>query len=295
MGEITERIFYKVGRLVLVFLLLGAAQLAIAQGNTQVFIQGNVVGADSLEALPYVHIRGQQGTMGTAADGQGYFSVNVLKYDTIMFSSVGYEPYFLVPADSVEDILKDLTVVMVPQINTLKEITIKAYDNIEQFIRREPEPFSLNRSKGEPLFERKEPREVPAIGLAGGMNGARLEGAVTAFANLFNSQYQQEKKLREILANKEKEAQQQQLQQMMTEKYQAMLALATNLSEADIERFTLEHMPPPQVMLRLDDYSIMLSIVKNLEYFETDNERQLAIQRLLKTKQFEGSESTTRQ
>ncbi|MEM8967264.1 MAG: carboxypeptidase-like regulatory domain-containing protein [Bacteroidota bacterium] len=282
-------------KLTLLLLLLVFAQCAIAQDNTQVLIRGRVVEADSLSALPYVHIRGQQGTTGTATDSQGNFSVNVLSQDTIMFSSVGYQPYFLFPADSTEEKLSTLTVTMVPQINTLKEVTVRAYDNIEQFIRREPEPFSLNRPKGEPLFERKDPQEVPAIGLAGGMNGARLEGAVTAFANLFNSKYQQEKKLKEILANKEEESRQQELRQIMTEKYQDMLATATTLSEADIERFTLEYMPSPQVMLHLDDYSIMLSIVKNLQNFETEAERQLAIQRLLENKVFEGESSTTRQ
>jgi len=271
-------------------------QLLSAQNQSQVFIQGQVLSSDSLISLPYVHIRGQGGKTGTATDADGFFGVNVILQDTIMFSSVGYEPNFLVPADSSAEQLTNLTIVMIPHVSQLREITVKAYDNIEQFIRREPEPFSMNRPKGEPMFERKEPREVPAVGMTGGLNGARLEGGLTAFANLFSSKFQQEKKLKEIMAMKEGEAQQQRLREMMTDRYQEILALADrSLSEADIQRFTLDYMPPPSVLLYQDDYAIMLGILQHIDSFDSEAERQLAVQKLLKSKVFEGDISTTRQ
>ncbi len=293
MGEVAQ-FFYWISRVSVLLVLIVLPQWLSAQD--QVFIQGQVVDSDSLAPIPYVHIRGQGGKTGTATDAEGFFGVNVLRQDTIMFSSVGYKPYFLVPADSASENLTKLTIVMVPQVNELQEITIKAYDNIEQFIRREPVPFSLNRPKGEPLFKRKEPKEVPAIGVAGGMNGARLEGGITALANLFNSKFQQEKKLKEIMAMKEGEAQQQRIRDAMTERYQEMLVLADDdLSNADIQRFTLEYMPPPSVMFYQDDYTVMIGILHSLGNFEDETERKLAVQKLLKNKVFEGDISTIRQ
>lgn len=269
--------------------------LSEGQDGSKVTIQGVVVEADSLSPLPYVHIRGQGGQTGAATDALGKFGVNVHNQDTIMFTSVGYQPYFLVPADSTSESLQHLVIRMTPQVEELQEITIRAYDNIEQYIRREPEPFSMYRKKGEPLFERKEPREPAKIGTAGGMNGARLEGGVTALANLFNNQYQQEKKLKKILAAKEAEAQQEQLRKVMTEKYQEMLVYAAELSEVDIERFISTHMPPPQAMIHMDDYTIMLGIVQSLRTFKTEAERQSEIRKLLKTKVFEGEGAAVNQ
>ncbi len=293
MGEVTQ-VFCLITRSSVLFILLVLPQLLSAQN--QVFIQGQVVDSDSLAPLPYVHIRGQGGKTGTATDAEGFFGVSVLQEDTIMFSSVGYKPYFFVPTDSSDESLERLTIVMTPHVNELREITIKAYDNIEQFIRREAEPFSMNRPKSKPLFERKEPREVPAVGVAGGMNGARLEVVVTALANLFNSKFQQEKKLKEIMAMKESEARQQRIREAMTERYQEMLVLADqNLSDADIQRFTLKYMPLPSVILYQDDYSIMISILQNLGNFEDETERQVAVQKLLENKVFEGDISTIRQ
>ena len=281
-----------VGLLNLLWLLPSISE---AQNDKQVFLQGVVLGGDSLAPLPYVHIRGEGGRTGTATDAQGYFNVNVQRQDTIMFTSVGYQPYFLVPADSSETSLRNLTITLAPYVGELKEVTIRAYDNIEQYIRREAEPFSMYRKKGEPLFERPDPKDPKAVSLGGGMNGARLEGAVTSFANLFNSKYQQEKKLKEILAIKEAEARQEQLHKAMTGKFQEMLALASDLSEADIHRFTLLHMPDPQAMAYMDDYTIIRGILVNLPNFRTEEERATAVEKLLKNKVFEGDESATRQ
>ncbi|MGD1894238.1 MAG: hypothetical protein ACFB15_27040 [Cyclobacteriaceae bacterium] len=81
----------------------------------------------------------------------------------------------------------------------------------------------------------------------------------------------------------------------MTGKFQEMLALASDLSEADIHRFTLLHMPDPQAMAYMDDYTIIRGILVNLPNFRTEEERATAVEKLLKNKVFEGDESATRQ
>ena len=258
------------------------------QANEQVILRGVVVDADSLSHLPFVHIREKSGRLANATDAQGQFNVRVFSRDTIVFTSVGYKPFLLVPADSTEESLLELTILMKPHVNELQEVTVKAYDDISKLIRREEVPFSMERDKPEPLFERKEPKEQKAVRMTTGANGAQLEGAVTAFANLFNDKYQQEKKLKQLLEIQEAEERQQYLREIMTEKYQEMVAQASNLSDTDIQRFTITHMPAPEAMLAMDDYTIMLTILNDLKTFEPEEERRLAIEKLLKKKVFEG-------
>ncbi|MEQ9443349.1 MAG: carboxypeptidase-like regulatory domain-containing protein [Cyclobacteriaceae bacterium] len=267
-------------------------QIGFGQSDQQVILRGVIVDADSLSPLPYVHIREKNDRMGSATALNGQFSVSVNVEDTILFTSVGYKPYQLVPADSAEENLIGLVIPMVPNVQELKEVTVKAYDDITKYIRREEVPFSMNKTKGTPLFEKKEAEEQKAVRMAPGMNGARLEGAVTAFANLFNDKFQQEKKLKELLEIKEAEEQQKYLEQIMTERYQELVAQASKMNEADILRFTKFYMPHPLAMIDMDDYTIMVSILENLERFQPELKRRLAIEELLEKKVFEGEEQT---
>lgn len=273
----------------LLLILPSFAHLAFGQDDNRLILRGVVVDADRSSPLPYVHIREKSDRLASATDINGQFNVSVNLQDTIVFTSVGYQPFLFVPSDSTEESLLHLVISMLPQVQELQEVTVKAYDDITKFIRREEEPFSMNRPKGTPLFERKEPKEQKAIRMASGTNGAALEGAVTAFANLFNDKYQQEKKLKKLLVVKEAEEQEEYLQTMMTERYQKMVAQANSeLSEAEIHQFTMAYMPPAQYMFNLDDYTLMHSILINLEKFQPEGKRSVAIEELLKTKVFEG-------
>lgn len=258
------------------------------QDEEKVIMEGRVVDADSLQELPSVHVRIQNSNLGGVTEADGRFRIRVNPTDSVVFSSVGYKPYLIIPADSSLQSLQNLVIRMEPQITVLDEVRFKEYIDITKYIRREYDStVDLRRSKGTPVFEDKEPTERRAVGVAVGENGAALEGAVTAFANLFNSEFQQKKKLKEIMEIEEEEERNQSIKEAMREKYRAMVLVAADLDENSVQRFTNLYMPHPFAMMEMSDYEVMESIVRNLRRFEASKD---PLEKLLETGVFEGQE-----
>ena len=249
-------------------------------------IQGVAVDADSSQTLPSVHLRAKYANRGGVTDLQGRFNVRVGATDTIMFTSVGYAPFTLVPADSTSESLRRLVIQMKPQITVLDEVKFKDYGDITKYIRREYDStVDLRRPKGKPLFERTEPKERKAVQVGVGPSGARLEGAVTAFANLFNDDFQQRKKLEEIQAQEAAQARQRVIREEMTDRYHQLVLTAATLNEDDLRRFTDQYMPPPTLMLSMTDYQVTAQIVEHLRAFDSQDER---LEDILRSGKFEG-------
>jgi len=266
---------------VLPFMLLLSVS-AVAQDTEKVEIAGVVVDADSLQTLPNVHLQVPATGLGGVTDADGRFRFRVSAGDTIVFSSVGYAPYTLLPSDSSEASLQKLVIRLQPQVTMLEGVEVKDYIDVSRYLQPKIDStVDMRRSRGTPLFEDKPVEEGKAVTLSGG----QLTGALTAFANLFNDDYQQRKKLKEILAMEEKQAQETALRNAMTEKYHSMLAAAADFSENDVERFTQMYMPPPRRMLQMTDYQVMESILFYMAKFEPEGD---FLQDLLKNGKFEG-------
>ncbi|WKN29815.1 carboxypeptidase-like regulatory domain-containing protein [Porifericola rhodea] len=260
--------------------------LAVAQQEERVLLEGIVLDADSLQVLPSVHVRITNSGLGGVTEADGRFRLRVNPDDSVVFSSVGYKPYLIVPSDSTEESLRKLIIRMKPQVTVLEEVRFKDYQDLSKYIRREYDTtVDLRRPKGKPLFEDQEPEDRPAVSTIGGMHGANLEGGLTALANLFSSEFQQKKKLEEILKIEEEEKRQQSLKEAMTERYRAMVLTAAALTEPDLQRFTDKYMPHPLKMMNMNDYDLMAEIVLHLQAFETEAD---ALDKLLKEGVFEG-------
>ncbi len=256
--------------------------LSRAQDKDKVVIAGVVVDADSSQVLSSVHLTVPgTGTGGvTNADGRFRFSVSLS--DTLVFSSVGYSPYYLFPADSSTDDLQKLVIRLQPQVTMLEGVEVKDYIDVSRYLQPKIDStVDMRRSRGTPLFEDKPVEEGKAVTFSGG----QLTGAVTAFANLFNDDFQQRKKLKEILAMEEEQSQEKALRQAMTEKYHTMLSAAADLSENDVERFTDLYMPQPRRMLQMNDYQVMESIIFYLGRFEPEGN---FLEDILNNGKFEG-------
>lgn len=275
------------------FLLLFIGSIScFGQENEKITLKGVVVDADSLTPLPYVHVRVKNTRLGGATEAGGQFNINVNSHDSIVFTMVGYKPYLLVPADSAQEKLNNLVIAMTPQIYELDEVSVKAYDDITKYIRRKEKPLDMKIQKGTPLFDKKEPEATPAVGMGTGMNGAYLEGGLTAFANLFSDKFQQEKKLKKLLEIEEEEKRQQYLREVMTEKYQEMVLQTTDFRQSDIQRFTDTYMPDPNVMVHMNDYTIMVGILENLRKFTPKTGEEISVEEISKRAVFEGEEKT---
>ena len=254
----------------IILLAILCPTLLFGQEQEKVIIAGVVVDADSAQALPSVHLRVRNTALGGVTGADGRFKTRVHPNDTLVFSSVGYEPFVLVPGDSSSERLTQLVIRMAPQVTLLEEVKIKEYVDITKYIRREYDTtVDMRKPQGTPLFERQKPKERKAVQMSAGPTGARLEGAVTAFANLFSSEFQQQKKLKELQALEEGQAQQQAMREAMTERYQAMVLTVADLSEADLERFVEAYMPYPATLLGMNDYEVMEGIMVNLKKFES--------------------------
>lgn len=266
-----------------ILLFLSLLPLTVmAQQVDKVEIAGVVVDADSSQVLPNVHLRVPGTGLGGVTESNGRFRFRVSPTDTIIFSSVGYAPYYLLPSDSSEASLQKLVIRLQPQVTMLEGVEVKDYIDVSRYLQPKIDStVDMRRSRGTPLFEDKAVEEGSAVTFSGG----QLTGALTAFANLFNDDFQQQKKLKEILAMEEKQAQEEALKKAMTEKYHIMLAAAADLSENDVERFTDLYMPPPRRMLQMNDYQVMESIVFYLGKFEPEGN---FLEDILNNGRFEG-------
>ncbi len=261
----------KICLLGLLGLWLALPLVAWGQETDKVIITGIVVDADSLHPLPSVHVRAKNTNLGAVTELDGRFNMRVPANDSIVFSIVGYKSYLIVPADSTEAALSNLTIKMIPRVYELSGVKVKEYVDITKYIRRTYDrSIDMRKSKGTPLFEEKEPVKKNAVGFSNNydLKPANLEGAVTAFANLFNDEFQQTKKLNKILAMEELEKKQQSSREVMTEKFQAMVLFVADLSYSELLQFTDYYMPDPSLMVEMTDYGLAEGILLDLEQFK---------------------------
>lgn len=105
---------------------LGAAAQQLSREDI-IQISGYVYANDStLSKLPYVKINIKGTSRGTFTDETGFFSIAVLKTDTLHFSTLGYAPrtYYLKPADRRKEELTT-AILMDPVYYELDAVTVR--------------------------------------------------------------------------------------------------------------------------------------------------------------------------
>jgi hypothetical protein len=275
----------------LLFFLLALPFISLGQDNEKVIIEGRVVDADSLQPLPYVNVRAKNTNLGAATAADGRFNIRVNAQDSIVFSIVGYDSFLIVPKDSTAESLQHLVIKMVPRTYVLKEVKVKDYRDLTKYLQPKIDStVDLRRPQNIRLFEEKEPQKKNTVHtvIPPGMQPAQLAGAVTAFANLFNDEYQQTKKLNKILEIEEEAEREQQIKEVMTEKFQAMVSVVADLDNAALQQFTTSYMPSPYLMLEMNDYEIMEGIMQHITAFEIAREKErISLEQKLKNAVFE--------
>jgi hypothetical protein len=186
-----------------IVLLLCIYSYASSQDRVQsgkIKITGIIYDAQTSERVPFAHIIDVKRMKGTSADDRGNFSFHSNLYDSIKFTAIGYEDYYLLINDSIEA-GSFLTIQLTPKSYLLESLDFYASDPMEGFYLKdiERDTIRIGGSKGNPG--------------AGYWNGAPSGGSgyISAFANLFNKRHKQEKKLNKIMSaeqryNLEKEA-----------------------------------------------------------------------------------------
>ncbi|MGZ3872294.1 MAG: carboxypeptidase-like regulatory domain-containing protein [Mucilaginibacter sp.] len=117
-------ILYHLTRLIfLFFMFLGSALSGYGQDKE---LSGKVISETTKAALPYVNIR-LSGGIGTVSNDDGMFVIkfpgNYTQSDSIIFSSVGYQPKAISIHDALEQ--NDFVISLSESIIALKEVVIK--------------------------------------------------------------------------------------------------------------------------------------------------------------------------
>jgi hypothetical protein len=103
--------------------------------DSVVMLFGVVMTADSLQGIPYVSITIQNSNRGTQTNGEGVFSIVVLKGDVLEFSSVGYKPKTVTIPRDIEGNQQSMIQLMVTDTVYLPATIIRPRPTKEQFER----------------------------------------------------------------------------------------------------------------------------------------------------------------
>jgi len=107
-----------------------------AQGTNPdlVILEGRVVSADSLIPLANTHIISKFNRWGTISNEDGNFKMYVSKYDSVLFSSIGFSPQILYVNDSViKQSGEDFRVYMNTDTILINEVVIRGFFDYETF------------------------------------------------------------------------------------------------------------------------------------------------------------------
>ena len=251
---------------VIFFFLYSISSLAQDDRENRITVSGQTIDSENMQPVPYTHIIIKNRQVATATDEVGYFKINVNVTDTIVFSSVGFEKQEFIVSE--EKNYKDVEIILKPKIYTLKPVDIYAYDLNKILNKKEEKPFTLERSQGKPLFEEKESEKGSAISLSPTESGgAALTGAITAFANLFNKEFKERKKLQEILEKEKMLNEIKKQKQQLVENYEDIAQKVTGLKGEDFKKFIKLHMPPFDFLQYANEYELIVRIHDDFKDF----------------------------
>jgi hypothetical protein len=255
-------------RLFILILFIFCCNTLCAQNQESVRISGTILNAEDSTTVPFVHIINISKRTGLTSDQYGRFSLVVPKNDTLYFSSVGFKVFRISFRDSTQQNYEGLRIWLQPETITLNPVEIRAY-NLEEILNKAKEPeFSLEKEQRQPLFESREKVERPTMGLGvspGG--GVALEGAITAFANLFNREFKQRKRLQAILAEEAINNQYLEARLQLENNYKDIASKITGLNSDDFEDFLKLYMPDFEFLLYAGDYDLALRIYNDFRDF----------------------------
>jgi hypothetical protein len=85
-----------------------------------------------LKVIPFVTILESKSKTGVVSDENGYFSIALRPYDTLLFSSIGYETYRYI-VKGVSEKVQYIKVLLEPQTYQLQEVGVYSIKNFQEF------------------------------------------------------------------------------------------------------------------------------------------------------------------
>jgi hypothetical protein len=118
-----------------IFLMMLSSSLACAQGREGNIIRvtGLVVEGDSSYGVPGAHIWIPTARLGTISNPMGFFQINAVPGDTVVFSYVGFEKHKLAIPLDFKDPALTIIVDLKAESTLLPAVTIYPYSSVELF------------------------------------------------------------------------------------------------------------------------------------------------------------------
>lgn len=193
---------YKI--IVLLFVLVLLVQYAKAQlfvMPNKVVVAGFVFDAETEEPLPYVNVFVKKSRKGTITDTSGFFILYSNIGDTIIFSSIAHEKYYVDVNDSIGDIKDPAMVFLNPKIYKLASVNVIALQRYQQFkydfIEMDlPDDAIVFANRNFPLM----PAELPYYSRQGAEGFGVIMHPISALYDMFSKEGRQRRKLEELEA-----------------------------------------------------------------------------------------------
>ncbi len=118
---------------VLILFLIQITPVLYAQQNSEQHIFGKILDDETKVAVPGVHILNKNSNQGTVSDIDGNFALKMSVGDSLLISSVAYQPHLLIFTDSIEFSQDKIIISIQPATIELAPVKVFAYKSAREF------------------------------------------------------------------------------------------------------------------------------------------------------------------
>ncbi|MBC8111068.1 MAG: carboxypeptidase-like regulatory domain-containing protein [Verrucomicrobia bacterium] len=238
-------------------LFFGMSALLSAQNPNilSVKVSGQVLSrsdSNRITPLSAVNIYHKRRRIGTISDGNGFFSINLLRGDTIIFSRIGYGTVTYILPGNFPEKKVDIKLVMQEKPYTLREVKIVAVP-----------PPKIGPLKKQPKYVYVPPTSsVRTLSNAGANQPGLGIGPISLLYDAF-SKRAKEKRLVAVLL--EKDAKEKAYQARLNPDYVSEL---TGFYGSELDEFMAFCQPPTDFVLAAEEYDLVVAIVDCQKKFQ---------------------------
>ncbi|QSE95885.1 carboxypeptidase-like regulatory domain-containing protein [Fulvivirga lutea] len=212
-------------RIFLFLLILVIPSIAFSQ-QSKIELVGEIIDAETKDAVPYVHIINKHTQEGVASNTEGRFWIRINPGDTLLFSAIGFETYQFVINERVTTDKMLVTIALSQATLELESVKVFAYKD----------EYALKRAILDaevPMEDEKKGIELPGFyyGPRKEWKNSAFTSPLTAIAGVFSK----ENKERKLLAQAEKNTHQ--FQQLEAKYNEQVVKEITGLPDDKIEDF----------------------------------------------------------
>ncbi|MBL3658081.1 carboxypeptidase-like regulatory domain-containing protein [Fulvivirga sediminis] len=249
----------------MIILLLTTGLFAYSQ-NSNIEITGRIIEAESNSAVPFVHVVNKTSNKGVVSNTEGRFWITMDKTDTLVFSSIGFEPYAYTIKENVQTNKIDLTIELNTSTMELQPVKVFAYRDekaLKQAILNMQTPIVKDNETSVMLNTPTRPKWTQPEG------GVSIGGPFSAIYNKVSKEAKEKKKLQRY-----ERAYDNQL--LAKEKYNKRVVIElTGLPEDKVEDFMVYCELKENFIINSSEYEIAVAVNQCLTKFVELEQKEL--------------------